>query len=144
MRITDAQRVLQIVGDLDRLLVEVRDPVLRKAGIGREQWQILRLLADGHGHAMGEVSEVFGLPGATATRLVDAMSQRMLVYRKNDPLDRRRVLLHLAEPGDELLQRVDDAIAEQADRLFDGLDPSERDTLADLLGRLTASENVRR
>lgn len=138
MRITETQRVLQIVGDLDRLVVGVRDPALRQVGIGREPWQVLRQLADGKGHAMGEISEAMGLAGATATRVVDALVQKMLVYRRNDPVDRRRVLIHLAEPGQELLKQVDEAILEHAESLLAEFELEERVVLTTLLERLTA------
>lgn len=139
MRITDAKRVVQIVGDLDRLLIGVRDPVLRDVDLTREHWQVLRLLADGQGHPMGEISAGLGLAGSTATRIVDALAQRMLAYRRSDPLDRRRVLIYLGEPGRQLLDKVDAAILEQASTLFDGFEPQERAELVRLLERLTTA-----
>ncbi|MPZ67717.1 MAG: MarR family transcriptional regulator [Pseudonocardiaceae bacterium] len=142
MTITDAKRVLQIVGDLDRLLVDVRDPVLRDADLTREHWQVLRLLADGQGHPMGEISAGLGLAGATATRTVDALAQRTLAYRHPDPLDRRRVLIYLGEPGQQLLEQVDAAILDQATTLLDGLNPRERAELVRLLERLATASNA--
>ncbi|WP_158542841.1 MarR family winged helix-turn-helix transcriptional regulator [Phytoactinopolyspora halophila] len=126
---------------MDRLLIEVRDPALDEAGIGREQWQILRMLADGEGHAMGEVSDMFGLPGATATRLVDSLAQRMLVYRRHDELDRRRVLIYLAEPGRTMLDHVQSSMLGRADALLAGIDPGERAELVRLLGRAVSTSD---
>lgn len=143
MRITDAERVLQILGDLERVLVGVRDPVLRRIGVGREQWQVMRLLSDGQGHAMGEISEVLGLAGATATRVVDSLAQKMQVYRRSDPLDRRRVLIYLAEPGQETLHRIDEAMVEHAGLLFADLGPAEHTDLMRLLERLISAAAVR-
>ncbi|WP_166348703.1 MarR family winged helix-turn-helix transcriptional regulator [Phytoactinopolyspora limicola] len=138
MGITDTERVLQIVGDLDRLLVGVRDPVLKQIGIGREHWQVLRLLADGEGHAMGEISDAMGLAGATATRVVDALAQKMQVYRRSDPLDRRRVLIFLAEPGRATLNQVDEVMLQRTDQLLVDFDPADRNELLRLLGQLVA------
>lgn len=139
MPTTDAKQVLRIVGDLDRLLVEVRDPVLRDAELSREHWQVLRLLADGQGHPMGEISAGLGFAGATTTRIVDALAQRTLAYRRQDPLDRRRVLIYLGEPGRQVLEQVDAAILEQAGTLLDAFEPSERAELVRLLERLTTA-----
>lgn len=143
MGITDTERVLQIVGDLDRLLVGVRDPVLRRIGIGREQWHVLRLLADGQGHAMGEIADIVGLTGATATRIVDSLAQKMQVYRRSDPLDRRRMLIYIAEPGQELLSKTDEAVVEQAAALLTDFEPDERDDLIRLLERLISTTATR-
>jgi DNA-binding MarR family transcriptional regulator len=133
----DTGRVPQIVGDLDRLLVGVRDPILRDVDLTWEHWQVLRLLADGKGHPMGEISAGLRLAGATATRIVDALAQRMLAYRRSDPLDRRRVLIYLGDPGRQILDKVDAAILEQARTLLDRLEPQERSDLVLLLERLT-------
>lgn len=138
MRITDANLVLQIIGDLDRLLIGVRDPVLREVDLTREHWQVLRLLTDGQGHPMGEISAGLGLAGSTATRIVDALAQRMLAFRRNDPLDRRRVLIYLGEPGRQVIDKVDAAILEHASTLLDGFEPQERAELVRLLERLTS------
>lgn len=139
MEITGTERVLQILGNMERLVVGIRDPALRQAGIGREHWQVLRLLADGEGHAMGEISQALGLPGATATRVVDSLAQRMQIHRRSDPFDRRRVLIYLAEPGRETLELLDKAILEQAEALLAGFDPAEREELLRLLDRVVGA-----
>lgn len=143
MRITETEQVLQIVGDLDRLLVGVRDPVLRRIGISREQWQLLRLLSDGQGHAMGEICDATRLTGATATRVVDSLAQKVQVYRRSDPFDRRRVLIYLAEPGQELLSQVDDAMLEHIGPSLADFEPAERTHLIRLLERLTTAADTR-
>lgn len=138
MGITDIDRMLHVVGGLDRFLVRVRDPALRRVGLGRDQWQVLRLLADGQGHAMGEIAGIIGLTGATATRVVDSLVQDTQAYRRSDPVDRRRTLIYLAEPGQELLGQTEQAMAEQIRTLLTGLEPDERADLVGLLERLTS------
>lgn len=59
---------------------------------------------------MGEIAQSAGLPGATATRVVDLLAANMLIYRRNDPLDRRRVLVHLSDVGAETLRRIQDGL----------------------------------
>lgn len=44
---------------------------------------------------MSDVADRVGVPAATATRMVDGLVARTLVYRRTDPLDRRKVLVHL-------------------------------------------------
>lgn len=140
MTTADAQHLLRILGDLDRFLTETLDPVLRNTGIGREHWQVLRLLADGQGHAMGEIAQSAGLPGATATRMVDLLAANMLVYRRNDPLDRRRVLVHLSDVGFETLRRIDEGLSDHTSEALTSFSSSDRDKLVELLERLVQVE----
>lgn len=142
MRTTKTDRVLMILGELDRRLVEVQTPAFRNVGIGREHWQVLRVLRDGKGHAMGEISERVGLAGATATRVVDFLAQRSLVYRRSDPLDRRRVLIFLAEPGREVLEQVDEALLVHFAPFVASFE-TEREDLVQLLEQLVAKTPTR-
>lgn len=139
MRTTDPDRILRIVGDLDRLLIGVLDPVLKANGLSREPWQVLRLLADGQGHRMGQICEAVGLSGATATRVVDALAEKMLVYRRSDPLDRRRVLVYLSDPGHEALERIEEAFRESAEPVLDGLGRHQRRNFVELLEQLVTA-----
>lgn len=136
MTTADAKHLLRILGDLDRFLTETIDPVLRNTGLGREHWQVLRLLEDGQGHAMGEIARSAGLPGATATRVVDLLAANMLVYRRNDPLDRRRVLVHLSDVGAVTLRRIQDGLSDHTSPALTSFSASDRGKLVELLGRL--------
>lgn len=129
MTITDTKHLLRTLGDLDRFLIEILDPVLKDVGMGREHWQVLRLLEDGQGHPMGEISQAAGLSSATATRVVDMLVANTLVYRRNDPLDRRRVLVHLSETGEGALRRIEEAF---------------HDHTASVLTSLNANDEMRR
>lgn len=135
MTTADARHLLRILGDLDRFLTETLDPILRTTGIGREHWQVLRLLEDGQGHAMGEIAQSAGLPGATATRVVDLLAANMLIYRRNDPLDRRRVLVHLSDVGAETLRRIQDGLRDHTSPALTGFSASDRGKLVELLDR---------
>ncbi|NUP01256.1 MAG: MarR family transcriptional regulator [Nonomuraea sp.] len=77
-----------------------------------EQWRILRALADGRGHSMGELAEAVLMPHPTLTKAVDRLIDRALVYRGTSAGDRRRVAVFLAGRGHDLLARVDGAVAE--------------------------------
>ncbi|MEV4392435.1 MarR family transcriptional regulator [Nonomuraea sp. NPDC049607] len=77
-----------------------------------EQWRILRALADGRGHSMGELAEAVLMPHPTLTKAVDRLIDRALVHRGASAGDRRRVAVFLADRGRDLLARVDGAVAE--------------------------------
>ena len=90
---------------------------------------------------MGEISESLGLRGGTATRVVDFLTANMLVYRRSDPIDRRRVLVHLAEPGRDRLRRLEEALRGYTAPILASFDRSERQHLVELLERLVGSAN---
>lgn len=136
MTTADGNHLLRILGDLDRFLVDSLDPVLKDMGIGREHWQVLRLLEDGQGRPMGEIARLAGLPGATATRVVDLLTANTLVYRRSDPLDRRRVLVYLSATGEESLRRIEEAMNDHARPGLTRFNASERGKLVELLDRL--------
>jgi DNA-binding MarR family transcriptional regulator len=107
--------------------------VLADGGSAVESWRVLRLLADGVSHPMSEIAEFALLPAPTLTRVIDRMVAENLAYRKADPRDRRRVLIHITARGrvkhEELGRRV--AAVMQADA-----DAAETAQLTALLGRL--------
>jgi DNA-binding MarR family transcriptional regulator len=98
-----------------------------------EQWRVLALLADGHGHPMTELADFALLPAPTATKLADRMVADTLIYRRADPNDRRRVLVYLTERGRELHTRL----AASLDRLQDELMEAIGGARTDFEQRLT-------
>lgn len=140
---SDVNDALSILGDLDRFLVGVILPTLRQAGLAREHWQILRLLEDGQGRSMGELSQSVGLPATTATRVVDTLATNTLVYRGSDPLDRRRVLVYLSDTGRRTLRHLQAQIDDRAPALAE-LSADERRALTALVDKLRPSEELSR
>lgn len=79
---------------------------LRKEGVPVEQWRVLMILADGKGHSMGDLANAVLLNHPTLTKMVDRLVSDALVYRVQDPSDRRRVLMHLSDRGKALAKRL--------------------------------------
>ena len=72
------------------------------------------------------------------TNRIDRLAGRGLVTRRPDPSDRRGVVVTLTDEGQA---RVDAALAdllEQERAILSGLDPADRERLADLLRTVTA------
>ncbi|MFI6156815.1 MarR family winged helix-turn-helix transcriptional regulator [Kitasatospora sp. NPDC051170] len=72
-----------------------------------DQWRVLRALADGEGHPMGELAQALLIPQASLSRLVDALADSGLVYRRQGDQDRRRITAHLSRQGRTRLTRLD-------------------------------------
>lgn len=104
-----APRVTGLVELLDRVeraVASALSPSTSADGVSRDGWRVLLMLARGSGRSMGEIASHTALPAPTATRVVDKLVETRLAYRRTDPVDRRRVLVHLARDGRSVVERV--------------------------------------
>jgi DNA-binding MarR family transcriptional regulator len=85
---------------------------------------------------MGEIASHTALPAPTATRVVDRLVASGMAFRNNDPVDRRRVLVHLASRGREVVEHVCRRVERGAGDVIGGFHTTERAQLADLLEAL--------
>ena len=93
------QDLMQLLTRAERLAARRLQAALDEHGCSLDAWRVLALLADGEGHPMAAVAEAVFLPPPTLTKLVDQLVDQNLVYRRVDPLDRRRILAHLTPRG---------------------------------------------
>jgi DNA-binding MarR family transcriptional regulator len=95
-----------------------------------EEWAVLSALSDGDGHSMGDIAGITHTPSPSMTKLVNRLVAADLMYRRIDPVDRRRVLVFLSARGRARYRRlrslVDASIA----------DLSDDQQLRDLVGEL--------
>jgi DNA-binding MarR family transcriptional regulator len=84
-----------------------------------DEWRVLKILADGHGHVMTEIADSALLAAPTLTKLMDRMVYDGLVYRRADSRDRRRVLAYLALAGRDLYERAAAIVAAELAALGD-------------------------
>ena len=103
---------------------------LAEDGCTLDQWRVLRVLADGEGHLMGEVAAELLLAQPTLTRVVDGLVDRALVYRRVSDADGRKVAVHLSRQGRARLTRLDAVVAAHETALRD--DPRWRELSAGL------------
>jgi DNA-binding MarR family transcriptional regulator len=97
---------VELLDRVERAVAASLTPATSAAGVTREGWRVLLMLARGGGRSMGEIATHTALPAPTATRVVDRLVSDDLAYRQTDPVDRRRVLVHLAAGGREVVERV--------------------------------------
>ncbi|MEU9961059.1 MarR family transcriptional regulator [Streptomyces sp. NPDC050982] len=129
----------------ERLAARRLQAALDEHGCTLDAWRVLTLLSDGEGHPMAAVAEAAFLPPPTLTKLVDQLVDQNLVYRRVDPLDRRRILAHLTPRGEDHWRRVDREVRTQWPVLSDGDDELLRGLLhrlADTLDGAAAESSV--
>ncbi|GAA2053211.1 MarR family winged helix-turn-helix transcriptional regulator [Williamsia deligens] len=73
--------------------------VLADAALSLDQWRVLVVLESADGMTMSDLARASVLSPAGATRAIDALVDRAMVYRRVDPTDRRRVVVFLSAHG---------------------------------------------
>jgi DNA-binding MarR family transcriptional regulator len=132
-----SEDVVLLVTRAERLLSRRLREVLGAHGRSPDEWRVLSILADGAGHPMTEVSERAFLPPGSLTKLVDQLVDESLVYRRIDPIDRRRIRAYITPRGRTTHERVSRAIRTVWDQLPLGYEESGH--LADVLSRLAGA-----
>lgn len=138
------QDLLELLTRAERLAARRLRSILDEDGCSLDAWRVLSLLSDGEGHHMTAVAESAFLPPATLTKLVDHLVDQNLVYRRVDPLDRRRILAHLTPRGETYWQRISREVRAGLPVLSEGDDDLLRGLLERLVGTLeqTAAETA--
>jgi DNA-binding MarR family transcriptional regulator len=130
--------LVELLDRLDRAVASALMPVTESEGVSRDGWRVLLMLARGSGRSMGEIAAHTALPAPTATRVVDRLVESRLAYRHTDAVDRRRVLVHLAADGRELVERICRRVERSAAGMLGGTHTPERERLAELLAALAS------
>ena len=79
-------------------------------------------------HSVVPMTEIAGemhIPVSTATRLIDRLERRKLVYRRKDDRDRRKILVALAGEGEALVGKVEDHTFETVRENLNGFSRDE-------------------
>lgn len=100
------EELIHLLTRIERLSVRRVHSVLDEFGCSVEAWRVLDLLSDGQGHNMTALAEHAFLPAPSLTKLIDQLVDQNLVFRRVDPVDRRRVLAHLTPRGLERWQSL--------------------------------------
>jgi DNA-binding MarR family transcriptional regulator len=103
---------------------------------------LIRAVAREPGRSQQALAERLGTPATRLVALVDSLEQRGVLERRRNPDDRRLHAVHLTPDGEALRDDLGRLAAEHEDALLAALDPAERRTLADLLGRVAAAEGL--
>ena len=82
---------------------------------------------------MSDIAAQLEVTLPTATNLVDRLVDKQYVYREDDPTDRRVVLCHLSEHGEEALTQIWHSTRERCLELLQAMDSSKLEMFAEAL-----------
>ena len=131
----------------DAFVVAVRRAQARgqkpSEGLTLPQYYLLEPLGKVPALPLCELAERAGIAAPTATRIIDGLEREGTLDRERSPEDRRTVLVSLTPKGQRVLKRKHRELTERRQRLYEQLDPTEREQserllrhLAELLGQL--------
>jgi DNA-binding MarR family transcriptional regulator len=98
--------------------------------LGFTQLAALYVLAEGGTTTIGELADTLGRSPSATSRLVDGLSKRRLVERREEPEDRRQRSISVTQRGQAVLRAVDRARADQFLRIVRPLPTPERALVA--------------
>lgn len=116
----------------------VQETLERRAGergFSLVQTRLLGVLRDRR-PTINELANLLGLDKSSASGLVDRAERRGLVMRTPSAVDRRSVLVELAEDGRTLVGEVAAQFEADIAAMLEPLTPTERSALTDLLSHV--------
>jgi DNA-binding MarR family transcriptional regulator len=102
-----------------------------------QQFNVLRILRGKHPEfvPVGDVKAVMLDKNPDLTRLCDRLQEKGWIERETNACNRRQVLLRIAKPGLELLEKMEPLLQQQAKKM-DHLSDEEAELLSDLLDKI--------
>jgi DNA-binding MarR family transcriptional regulator len=106
-------------------------------GLSLPQYHLLEALRDADELTVGVLAEAAGVAPPTATRMLDCLERDGHVSRRHSEQDRRSVLVSLTPSGRTAVEAAHEQVSAWRRRVFDSLEPAEREQAAALLNRLS-------
>jgi DNA-binding MarR family transcriptional regulator len=106
-------------------------------GLSLPQYHLLEALRGSVELTVGELAESAGVAPPTATRMLDCLARDGFVTRRHSETDRRAVLVALTPAGGDAIETAHEHVEAFRRRVFDALEPEEREQAAVLLARLS-------
>lgn len=123
------------------LLGDHFDRLLKPAGITAAQYNVLRILrgAERDGLCRNELRDRLLTRMPDVTRLLDRMETAGLVSRTRENADRRLVRTRITDEGRQVLDELEQSVAEEHARRFGHLDQDQLQALIALLNQVRES-----
>jgi MarR family transcriptional regulator, organic hydroperoxide resistance regulator len=106
-------------------------------GLSLPQYHLLEALRDTDELTVGVLAEAAGVAAPTATRMLDCLERDGHVSRRHSDEDRRSVLVSLTPSGRVAVEAAHEQVSAWRRRIFESLEPEEREHAAALLTRLS-------
>jgi DNA-binding MarR family transcriptional regulator len=133
-----ADRVLWALGRASQQSQRLVRQHMTDAGVRTLHYHVLASLADDGEAVQATLADRIVLDRSDLVTVLDELEALDYVVRRVDPADRRRKIVAITATGKKQLVAMDQLIYAAEAELLEPLSASERKTLLELLGRLTA------
>jgi MarR family transcriptional regulator for hemolysin len=136
MRPPDGQPIGLQLANTAKTVSRAFNETLAEAGGTLPIWLILTALRGEQWRTQAELARSLRIEGPTLTRHLDGMERTGLVLRRRDPENRRAVQVELTDEGTALHSRLRANVVAFNERLTEGLEADELNTMLELLEQL--------
>ncbi|NRP85660.1 Transcriptional regulator SlyA [Ensifer adhaerens] len=122
-----------LLHDVARLLRKRFEQRAKDLELTRSQWQTLAYLANNEGIHQAGLAEMLEIEPITLVRILDKLSERGLVERRQHPSDRRSWLLYMREEARPLIDTMRSIGDQTRKEALDGTSQEDNERLYELL-----------
>ena len=136
--VLDFSGIFQLINMLNKKYDKLQRQIVKNNNLTPPQYSILTQLWESDGKQFKELASACCCSPSTITGIVDTMEKHDLVYRDNNPADRRSLLVKLTSKGKEI-ENVTPPIKMILKNCCEGFSIEEAEQLTQLLKKLSDS-----
>lgn len=114
----------------------VKEFKTHKFPVTKDQWVILKRIADEDGSNQKEIAESTFKDPASLTRILDLLEKKGLVKRESSLNDRRTFIIRLTVDGKRLVDKMIPVVQEIRKRALKGISKSEEEIAKKVMGKI--------
>ena len=110
--------------------------------VAAEQWTLLLYLWEQDGMSQQELADLSGKEKTTATRIIQALEKKKLIYRLPDNQDRRSKLIYLTEKGKAMEKGLTRITGNVLERVQEGISQGDLNIAKNVLNQIIKNTSV--
>ncbi|MEM0157264.1 MAG: MarR family transcriptional regulator [Thermoplasmataceae archaeon] len=116
--------------------------ITRSSGLMVYQYALMRYLKTNGPQRLTDLSRFFHVRNPTVTGIIDTLQKRELVFREEDPMDRRASRVILSPEGNTLLNTIEERIISNLSEVVASIDKPSAVMICNFLDRIALSLKV--
>ncbi len=133
--------IFQLISLLNKKYEKLQRQVVKKDNLTPPQYSILTQLWESDGKQFKELASACCCSPSTITGIIDTMEKNELVYRDNNPVDRRSLLVKLTDKGKKI-EQITPPIKIVLTNCCEGFTTEDVESLTQLLNKLSDSFEI--
>jgi homoprotocatechuate degradation regulator HpaR len=132
---TEESLPIMLLRAREALMKRIR-PHLAQHGLSEQQWRVLRVLDEVGPLEPTELGERCVVLTPSLTRILAILEKRAMIRRESHPTDKRKQIIHLTQPGQDVIGEIAPAAREIYQNLEDTFGKPQMVNLLNKLGKL--------